>query len=246
MLFLVPDEPDANAPSAKNGAGDKDFSQLESLKVELDLDDAPFLDEEETLPPPPPEQPAPKTPEPEQAEPEASPQQSFFVRKKKLIIIAAAGVLLLLVAGVAALFFLGGGEEDATAVIEEVPNENVIIVQVNGTQDTLADIPAPYAHLVELEPFIVPHMGSEGEVRFFRFVLALPLDEAIQVQEVEARLVELRGALYYYLSNRSLQFNTTEEEYLSFKQDLVSVMNEHLSAKKITDVYILESLVTGE
>ena len=240
MLFLVPDEPDASSPPVQTSSGSKEPSQQDALKVELDLDDAPFLEDIEEKKPPP-KEPPPKAPEPQPA-PQPDKKPGFFARKKKLIIIAAAALVLLLAAGGAALFFLGGGDKDPAPVL---PDENVIIVQVNGTQPVMPELSVP-AHLVEMDAFIVPHVGSEGEVRFFRFVLALPLEEAIQVQEVEARLVEVRGALYYYLSNRSLQFNTTEEDYATFKQDLVSVINEHLSAKKITDVYILESLVTGE
>ena len=251
MLFLVPDEPDAgdagqesSSISAPKGKDGKDFPKFESLKVELDLDDAPFLEEEEKPPPPP--APEPKAPEPPKPEPAPEPRKSFFARKKKLVIGAAGLLLLLLCGGGAALFFLGGGDDEGTQGTVALDIENVIIVQVNGTHTDIPDYAMPSAHVVELDPFIVPHTGSEGEVRFFRFVLALPLEEAIQVQEVEARLVELRGALYYYLSNRNVHFNISEEEYQSFKQDLVSVINEHISVKKITEVYILESLVTGE
>lgn len=260
MFFMVPIDPSEGSSDAedlddllkdlgdlddKDSEGSSEGSDSsdevsEAMKVELDLDDAPFLQEEEEEEEEKEEKQETKKEEKKTESDEGEEEKgSFFARKKKLIIIAL-GVLLLIGLGLGVFLFFFTGDEEEEVESPSKPRVVVIPSEEPSTNGTL-----PFSSVVDLDPFIVPQEGSEGEVRFLRCSLSLPIDDPAQEQEINGRKLEVRDAVYYYLANRPLTFLRTEDEYQSLKEDLIRVLNEHISVKKINDVYIQEYVVTG-
>lgn len=226
MLFLVPDDtPAGRAPA---------------VKVELDIEDAPFLQE--------PEEPKPKPKEPEKPAPEpAAPAKgpsafklklaALLANKKRLAIIGA-GALMLLLAPIGISLFLGKKDKPAPPPVAE-PVRKVVPDTPPRT-----DAPAAPKYLFKGEPFLVERKGAEGEIRFLRCRFAIPTDNPILYAELQAKNIILRDAIYYYLNNKPVTFlsDSTLSEVL--KKDLISVINEHVSAAKIEDLYIEDYLVS--
>lgn len=245
MLFLVPDSdqppasesgPDSTSRSKEQDGFAVSEDQQANLKVELDLDDAPFLSEpDEEEEPAEEESTAIEDEEDLSLDAEEDAPKGLFANKKKLILLAAA--LLLILGGAAGAFFFFFGGEGA----EPEPIEKKRVVVITTPQEA-ENVPL---QAVELKPFIVPSKGSEGEVRLLHCTLNIPFDDPVQGQEMNVRLLEIRNAIYYYLVNKPLSHLSSEEEATLLKQDLVNVVNELLTVKKITDIYIQEYVVTA-
>ena len=245
MLFLVPDSDQPPAKDSATASGDGaqggftvSEEQQANLKVELDLDDAPFLSEPEE------EEPAEAEEDFEAEEEEdlslneeEEAPKGLFANKKKLIILAAA--LLLIIGGAVGAFFFFFGGEGAQPEPEAAEKKRVVVVTTPPEIETTA------LQTVMLKPFIVPSKGSEGEVRLLHCTLNIPFDDPVQGQEMNVRMLEIRNAIYYYLVNKPLSHLSSEEEAALLKQDLVNVVNELLTVKKITDIYIQEYVVTA-
>lgn len=258
MLFLVPDSetpsPGGMRPEAPQPDNDRDKNtgdtaqgtpsasndedQSASIKVELDLDDAPFLNDfEEEAPTE--EEEAPKVEETEELELPAKevPQKTGLLANKKKLI-ALAGALCLIIAGAAgAFFFFFSGDAEPEAEPDE--KRRVVVVTPPAGEAT-----AP-VQVVELKPFVIPSKGSEGEIRLLHCTLNIPYDDPVQSQEIGARMLEIRNAIYYYLVNKPLSHLSSEEEAALLKQDLVNVINELLTIQKINGIYIQEYVVTA-
>lgn len=230
MLFIVPDDSPAEGASGKTP----------SVKVELDIEDAPFLQEPEEPKPPAkePEKPAPV----ELAAPAAKGPSAFKLKlaallaNKKRLAIIGGGLLILLLAPIAITMFLHKKpappppQEPVRKIVpDEPPRENT---------------PAGPKFLFKGEPFLIERRGSEGEIRFLRCRFSIPTDNPSLYAELHAKNIAVRDAIYYYLNNKPVTFlsDSTQSEVL--KKDLISVINEHLSADKIQELYIEEYLVT--
>ncbi|MDR1360131.1 MAG: flagellar basal body-associated FliL family protein [Deltaproteobacteria bacterium] len=230
MLFLVPDadNPEGEAPAAP------------VFKVELDLEDAPFLQEpvaEKTA------EPSPQNAADEQPadDPKGGPPRWRIVllrlkaNKKKLL--AASGACLLLGLGALAVnFFLFSEEKPAPAGPTRVvlPSQP----QANATEQ-------PPVYMVNWEPFMVEQRGEEGEIRFLYCRFTTPTDNPILQSELEAKKVVVRDAIYYYLSNKPLTFLSDLDKQQSLKADIISVINEHVSSAKLSELYFEEYMVRG-
>ncbi|MDL2316066.1 flagellar basal body-associated FliL family protein [Desulfovibrio sp. OttesenSCG-928-A18] len=240
MSSTLPD-PQASATQEHNSGGAAE-SAVPGVKVELDLDDAPFLEEEEEKKPEPQPQPQPQRQEAEAAAalPEASgfraKLRAFFSSKKRVALTAAA-LLLLLIAPVGINFLLSAKQEAPPA-----PAVQRIVVDGAALK---GQVPPGPAYLFNMEPFIVPVQGSEGELRFLRCRFAVPAGEAVLHAELRAKNIAVRDAVYYYLSHKPLAFLLDKEQTYLLKQDIISVINEQVTSAKIQDLYIEEYLVTG-
>ncbi len=237
MFFIVADE------------GGKPAEIPAGLKVELDLDDAPFLQDE-------------SEPEPE-AEPQPEPQQADaplpvpgddrsekpktaksalagrlaapLADRKRLVLIGGAAVLLI-VAGVVVNVFLFGKkiETPPKPVYEVVPSKPAAPGE---------GLKPPYAHLVDWRSFHIESRGEDGGLRFVTCKISIPAESEAQYVELMNRQVVLRDAVYYFLSNRPPELLSSEEKNKALRADIVGVINGHLG-RPIKDVYIEEYLVT--
>jgi len=198
-------------------------------KVDLDLDDAPFLEDEEE---PEPEAPAPSV-EPETAD-ETAPAPWW--KKKKIVLPAGAGILLVIAA---AVYFLLFAEEEPPPPPPPPP----------VSQEEPAPEPAPPPEPVApeltivMDPFLVEVLDSKGQTRFLTVKFAAVTTNADLEKEMQANVVVLRDAIYYYLKNKNLTFLTDDKNGEILKKDVLSVVNQFLSSGQLENLQIEEYLV---
>ena len=195
-------------------------------KVELDLDDAPFLQTEEKTPAKPdvPEDLADRSEDDEKRK-----------RKKKLILLGSAigaGILLIVAAAVWWFFFRTPPPPPIAA-----PEPEVIVVP---------SAPAPVGDqeiVREFAPFIVPTQDPNGKTGFLicRFS-AISKDQAVN-QEVQQQLLPLRDAIYYYLRSKDNSFLLDARNAPEIRKDLLSVFNDYLTQGKVEDI-VFESYLS--
>ena len=214
MLPAFNAAPADSAPQAKTG------------KVELDLDGAPFLQEEEAPPPAPVKEERPKA----EPEGEAKPKKS----KKKLFILGGA---LFLVLGAAAYFFLfSGGEEEAPVI---PPGTTVITVPSTPFTGPVATD----QFMIEMPAFWVEVKDQEGEVRLLNCKISIPTNNNDNVLEFNAKKLIIRDALFYYLTNKDYAFLSESRNMETMKKDMVSIINEYLTTEKIKEVLLAEFII---
>ena len=207
------------------GPGGNPGQEKNLSKVELDLDGAPFLEEEPPKPeaaPPKAEAPAPKKPAPEPGE--AKPKKS----KKKLIIIAGAALLLLgLAAGAYFMFFAGDGKpKEEEAVIITLPSGPILE-------------PAPVDDFtIDFPPFWVELEDPSGEMRILVCKVLLPTNSSNNVLEIKAKNIIIRDAIYYYLRNKDYEFLADNTKLEEIKKDIANIINEYLMTEKISEVLL--------
>ncbi len=224
------------APEAASPAPDKPVSAKAAQKVELDLDDAPFLEDEE------PEDKKPEAPkEAIKDAPEALPEpparltlKDRLLAQKKRLIIAAASLALLAVAGVGARIYL-----------KKPPPPPEVAVKTIVVPDKPPPLPAAPAPKYQLawESFWVEQKDTEGAVRFLVCKFTVPTDNAQLFAEMQAKKVALRDALFYYLRNRPFTLFSDQQKVGQLKRDLMTVINEHVASGKIEDIFIENYLV---
>ena len=185
-------------------------------KVELDLDDAPFLKEQESAPPARPDD------APLQVEAETPPPS----KKKKLIIIAAAALLVVLVAAAAVWWFVL--RTPPPPPLEPVKPE-VIVVPSPKTPTAKPD------SVKELAPFVIPRQTAKGS-RFLICKFSTVSQSPRVGMEIDQKLIPLRDALYYYLSSKPDAFLLDPASVPAIKKDLSGVLNDYLTQGRIEDI----------
>lgn len=229
MLFLVPD--DSEDPRGADSMLDTSETSRAAQKVDLDLDDAPFLEEEEEVKP---EAPAPKPSvsmdEPEEPKPPRD--------KKKLIIIGAGALLLIIALAVAAklLFFKGKAEKPAEPQQQAEPLD-----EDNGTDNATAAVPET---LYRLDPFWVEQKAaSDDEVRFLIVRIMLGSQDPAAARDLESKLLPARNAIFYYLKNKDVQFLADEANAERLKKELLLVVNQYVADTKFDSLMFEEYVV---
>ena len=185
-------------------------------KVELDLDDAPFLTEQ--APPPP----AKKEDAPLQTTEDASPPN----KKKKLIIIAAAALVVVLVAAAAVWWFV---LRTPPPPPPEPIKPEVIVVPTPKTPTAKPD------SVKELAPFVIPRQTAKG-ARFLICKFSTVSQSPRVGMEIDQKLIPLRDALYYYLSSKPDEFLLDPANAATIKKDLGGVLNDYLTQGRIEDI----------
>ena len=185
-------------------------------KVELDLDDAPFLKEQD--PPPP----AKKEDAPLQTTEEAPPPN----KKKKLIIIAAAGALVLVLVAAAVWWFV---LRTPPPPPPEPIKPEVIVVPTPKSPTAKSD------SVKELAPFVIPRQTAKG-ARFLICKFSTVSQSPRVGMEIDQKLIPLRDALYYYLSSKPDEFLLDPANATTIKKDLGGVLNDYLTQGRIEDI----------
>lgn len=239
MLFLVP-EPDDNTPNAAAQP------QAAPTNVELDLDDAPFLSAPEPAPaepPPPLENPDMMAlPEPDtKADAKGKGGLAGLLANKKRLILIGASLVLLLVGAVVVNMFLFSTPKKPKEAPAPKPEARKVVVP---SAPSLAPAPPIAKFMVTWPAFNVPLKGPEGEVAIFTITLTIPVDEPLLKSEIEARNTVLRDAVYYYLSRKTLESLMDSSRAEELREQLVQVINEHLTSGKIQKVF-LEDFYSG-
>ena len=217
------------------GATSASHANVET-KVELDLDDAPFLEEDEPEPAPEPEKAPPEdqkvTPPPD----ESSFKERLLTGKKKILIAGGLAVVLLGAAFAVNTFFFSGGDKPPPQPLGPEPEK------VLASPKPLPPAPVPN-FVVQWEPFWVELKDTEGALRFLAGKFSFPTDSPILFAEMNAKKLILRDAIFYYLRNQPILSLTDNDKVQLFKKDLLSVLNEHLASGKANEVLIEDYLI---
>ncbi len=202
-----------------------DSAPVAVKKVELDLDDAPFLQTEEKTPA--------KAEVPDDLE-DRGEEDAKRKRKKNLMLLAAAGAGILVIAALAIWWFFFRTPPPAPPA---APEPEVIVVPSS---------PAPVGEqefVKEFAPFIIPTTDPQGNTGFLicRFS-AISKDQAVN-QEVQQQRLPLRDAIYYYLRSKDNPFLLDARNGQQIKNDLLSVFNDYLTQGKLEDI-VFESYLS--
>ncbi|MFO7727247.1 MAG: flagellar basal body-associated FliL family protein [Desulfonatronovibrio sp.] len=201
-------------------------------KVELDLDDAPFLDEEEV--------PEEKEEEPHKIAAEKEKPVPSLEREKKYLpaiwknrkIQASIGVLLILALLASVfLFFLKDRPHPPEAPEEaDVPPEVV-------------EEPEPvYEELIDFKPFMIELRDGEN-IQFLYSKFSFPAQSEEMAREINDKSIILRDSIYYYLRSQEAIFLRNKDNSDKIKNDILSVVNQYLSTGRVQDLLIEEYLV---
>ena len=224
MLFLVSDDPPAEGAAP---------GKTPSVKVELDIEDAPFLQEPDE-PKPPVKEPEPPAPQ-EKKPPALKGRLAALLADKKRLAIIGGGLVLVLLAPVVVSLVLGG---------KSAPPPQEPVRKLVPDEPVRENTPAGPKFLFKGEPFLIERRGSEGEIRFLRCRFSIPTDNPSLYGELQAKNIAVRDAIYYYLNNKPVTFLSDSTQTEVLKRDLISVINEHLTSEKIQELYIEDYLVT--
>jgi flagellar FliL protein len=229
--------PDAKlAPDALEGAAD---AHTKLPKVQLDIDDAPFLREKPPDPPPPTPQAPVKSDAPLEAPPKPAEAQDPS-KKKKIIIIALALLLLLLGGGGAGVWWF---KFRIPPEPPPPPPKPQVIVVPTPQPDS-----GPAESLISLAPFWLelPSELPRSKDKIFFLVCkftAIAKTEAV-LKETQSKTSTIRDALYFYLHNKTIEFLTNPENTQLIKNDLISVINGYLTGNNKVDDVLFERYVT--
>lgn len=203
MLTAADAAPPATPPAAPQG------------KVELDLDGAPFLEEE------------PK--------PAALPKQATHVvheeleqsppprSRKKLFIFIGLGLLLILGGVFAAVYFFFLRSPDGT--VKADPGVEVVVVP--STPPVLPTAPVS-AFSVSWPPFWVEVQDPEGELRLVYCKLTLLTDNQRIFMQIQAKNTTLRDAVYYFLRHKAYAELADMRRLNTLKGEILNVLNYYI------------------
>lgn len=225
----APPEPAADsAPSAAPAAA--------AQKVELDLDDAPFLVPDE------PEEPAQAAPQEEKKEEEDSDDTPVAARPwfKSPIVLGGMGGIVLAVVALVVVLALSGPSEP--------PRPDPIIVMEESapplpTTPTVVEEPdVPQRFQVNFAPFLVIIDGPEGKrILTLKFTV---FAEGVQANyDMQEKEVLLRNTVYDFLRAQQADVLTTPSAANVLKNELRTVLSGVLPGGGVGEVLIEQLLV---
>ncbi len=194
----------------------------EPKKVELDLEDAPFLSDVEEE-------------EPSEAiafdEEPSSPEQGTEEgqSKKKLFIIG--GIASVILAIILALV-LGGNDKPQE---QAPPPQPAPVEEIQEEQATPAPEPEP-APVVEPEeiqvrfdPFFVEYTSKKDELRFLEITPVFCTTRSVLADNLRREKPTVRYALYYFLQSKDVDFLADQANVETLKQELLAVTNQYMA-----------------
>jgi flagellar FliL protein len=213
------------------GAGDEDVPRA-LQKVELDLDDAPFLEEED---------------EEEEEEDFESEEEDEEKPEKKRISLAALlknpkvligiSVLLLLVIGVLVKMLLFTGPEAPPKEKLEVPPKETPVAQEEPKEPEVKEFP------IIFDPFWVEKEQTNGTVRFIHCQFSVTTYNTSAKREIQLKMLVLRDAVFYYLKNKDFAFLADTSNMDELKKDILAVINKYLGQTQLETIFVKQYLV---
>ncbi len=192
-----------------------EFESLAGKKVQLDIDDAPFLLDPDDMP---------EVPATVESEPPAPVEEKPRRNTKKLMAVA---FLILLLAGAAIWFFVFRQAPDIAAP----PAPPVIVVPTPKAPA------APKEFSTKLAPFWIPLVDDEGKSRFLVATFVLSTREDQVNQEIQDKLVTLRDAIFYYLRNKDYHFLLDAANAETIREDLLGTINNYIVRGELRSLY---------
>ncbi|WP_462325337.1 flagellar basal body-associated FliL family protein [Desulfoplanes sp.] len=229
---IDPDSKEENADKANLDGGEigSELSRA-AAKVELDLDDAIFLDEEEE------EESEDSSPPPDKAESSEKKEKAAkkltgfsLWRSKKILFIAIP--FLLGVAATLAWVMLKpepGPPPPEQPAQEEAPPQRQEVAPPPPVELT--------GFTISLDPFWVEH-ETNGTYRFLSCQFAFPVKGDVLKHEINKKRIILRDAVYYYLRNKDLLFLRDKNNVEKLKKDLLEIINQYLGNGQIEEILI--------
>ncbi|MBQ4133867.1 MAG: flagellar basal body-associated FliL family protein [Desulfovibrionaceae bacterium] len=205
-------------------------------KVDLDLDDAPFLQEESEEEEPHAEPAGEEAPLSLEQAVDSEPTGLKKLLKNKKVLAGGGGGLLLLLGLL--LFLLLGGEDKPQSppppsYASEEPEVELPPIEAK-----------PGEVLIEWEPFWIEYTDeSSGEIRFLVCELSAPTTDPALKAEAEAKILTIRDAIYYYLAHKPLMFLSNQQNAETMKEDLVGIVNGYLTHGQLSQIYIENYLI---
>lgn len=227
MLFIVPDDVDETLEDQEaNGSPKAQLDDGEPVlpatgrKVELDLDDAPFLEDEE-------DEPEDFEPEGEDETPalESAPKTDGAPWYKNKLLIVGLVIILLLVAILLKLFLFPG-----EAPPPEPAGEPAQVEEQQAAPQPEPKPEQPPETILRMEPFWVEQRDAEDNVRFLVIRLALSTTSAMLARDLQRETLLVRNAIYYYLKNKDLNYLTDKKNAEALKKELLTVINQYMSS----------------
>ncbi len=223
MVLLVPDDSEDVTEEVNDTSQDSGHpkSQLDdseaskaTQKVDLDLDDAPFLEDEEDE-----EELISKEEEetPLLEEPKESSGFDFkALLRNKLFLIAVGVILLLLVI----IFILLLREPDAPP-----PPPPPTVEEPTKKKDIVDEKPEI---IIRLDPFLIEQRDKDNKIRFLEVRIAVSTLEEGLAKQFKQETYTVRNAIYYYLKNKDLQFLSDKENSDKLKKELLTIINQYM------------------
>jgi flagellar protein FliL len=218
-------------------------------KVELDLDDALFLEfeEKEDVPA---SSPVESAPEPEEAPPPSEqPEVQAKPGRKKLWILGIAASLCLILGAGGSYYFMKSGAPlptEQTSTGPDSPQAEQAGTDSSATPGTPAEsttVQQPEdIEIYSLEQFQIEY-STEDKVRFLTCRFAIPDTTTIMRAELQAKSLIVRDGVYRYLKNSPLSFLDNPQESEKLKADIAAVINQIVQSGQINDILLEEYVV---
>jgi flagellar protein FliL len=217
MVLLVPDDAEdvTDVPAEQKAELDDAAASKATQKVDLDLDDAPFLedeDEEEEI-----EEVEVETPF--QTEDDSKPKPGLAALLKNKFALMGLGVILLLLVVIVILLLR---EPEAPpppppSVEETVPEPT-----------PEPEVPETSQIIIKLDPFLIEQKDEAGKIRFLEVSILLSTEDEGLARQFKQETFAVRNALYYYLKNKDLQFLSDKENSEKLKKELLVIINQYM------------------
>jgi flagellar FliL protein len=236
MLFVPPDPetPSQNTTEPEEYL-DLDSSELEENKapekVELDLDDAPFLEEEEEVEETQEAEPSPSVELDTQPEKVEQTKAIPFWKKKWFLILL---ILIILVAGAIYYFIF---RPQVTSSKPKSQPEEVKERQISPPEPPPP--PPPEEIIIPFEPFWV-ELKFKNQTKFLYCKFQFSTTNDKLTWEIKRKQIILRDAIYYYLRNKDFMFLNNEKNGKRLKKDILTVVNQYLNNGQLENILIEE------
>ncbi|CCH47418.1 flagellar basal body-associated FliL family protein [Pseudodesulfovibrio piezophilus] len=228
MVLLVPDDSedlaeevfgtsdDSGQPKAQLDDGE---ASKATQKVDLDLDDAPFLEDEEE----------------EEDELAFSEEETPLLEEKKKsgfdfksllknkMVLAFGGIILLLIVVIIILLFRSPEETESPPPpppqVEEPVQQEII------PEEVVEETPEI---LIRLDPFLIEQRDKDNTIRFLEVRIVVSTLEDGLARQFKQETYTVRNALFYYLKNKDLQFLSDKNNSDKLKKELLAIINQYM------------------
>lgn len=244
MLMVVPDEPEEITEDAteESLSSEQPKAQLDdsettkaTQKVDLDLDDAPFLededDEEESI------EDIEESPLSEEREEKPKRELPAILRNKLFYM----GLVILLL--VVVIVFLLFSRPSGPPAEPEPPQTQEPVEEQPAPPPVEEEAPEPDAILIRLDPFLVEQHDSDGTIRFLQVRIVVSTLDQQMAQQFNQETFAIRNAVYYYLKNKDLTFLTDKDNSESLKEELLAVINQYIGVGRFETILFEQYLV---
>jgi len=218
MVLLVPDDADdvTDAPAEQKAELDDAAASKATQKVDLDLDDAPFLedeDEEEDI-----EEDEVETPFLTEDDGKSKPGLVALLKNKFVLMGLAIILLLLVLIAILLLRDPGAPPPPPPPPVEEAVPEPAPEPEVPETPQII----------IKLDPFLIEQTDEAGKIRFLEVSVLLSTEDEGLARQFKQETFAVRNALYYYLKNKDLQFLSDKENSEKLKKELLVIINQYM------------------